>query len=307
MKKIISIFGLVGLFLLSFVVFLYLTFPYEVLKETLSVELSGKTGFNIQIGELNPRLPLGIQAIEVHIDHKDGAKGLHFNKVIADVSILSLFVGSISTELELDSGGGQLDLETDISISDLIAGTPFPNDVTLEAQRFPIDDLISFALNNADDGSNTMVGLLKNIGLSAKLEGTAAIDLNKSNPTQSSGAINLKFNDALLILSNPMVGLEDQEFKKAEIRAKVESGRVVIDKTSQFISNDLDIGLGGRVDLKSNLAQSQLNVEASIKLGGEIQKVFGWVIGSATKDPSRDSECTIRINGLMSRPNTTIF
>jgi len=152
-----------------------------------------------------------------------------------------------------------------------------------------------------------MVGLLKNIGLSAKLDGTAAIDLNKNNPTQSSGAINLKLNDALLILSNPMVGLEDQAFKKAEIRAKVESGRVVIDKTSQFISNDLDIGFGGRVDLKSNLAQSQLNLEASIKLGGEIQKVFGWVIGSATKDPARDSECTIRVNGLMSQPNTTIF
>jgi hypothetical protein len=42
MKRFVKILGLLALFVASFIVFAYLTFPYEVLKESLATQLSEK-------------------------------------------------------------------------------------------------------------------------------------------------------------------------------------------------------------------------------------------------------------------------
>jgi type II secretion system protein N len=307
MKKPLEILSLLGLFLFSFVLFLYLTFPYEVLKETISVELSGATGYSVRIGELSPRLPLGAEVKDVAIEIDDSAGGLKFSSISADISLFSLLIGNIAPEMEIESGGGKLKLESELSVFDLIGGNFFPTSVSIEAKKFPVDDLITFTLNSGDPSSNPMIGLLSNIGLKAKLNGNIDFELNSKNLTRSKGAVNLNLSDAKLILSHPMVGLADQKFKRAKIMASVESGKIQIDKTSKFVSNDLDIGLSGKVDLQSRIQQSRLNLEVAIKVGGEIQKVFGWIIGSATKDPARDSQCKIRVKGLLSQPNTAIF
>ena len=54
MKRTLRIFGLIGLFFVSFLVFLFLTFPYEVLKETVAAEVSKATGYLVRIGDLGP-------------------------------------------------------------------------------------------------------------------------------------------------------------------------------------------------------------------------------------------------------------
>ena len=49
------------LFGFSFTLFLYLTFPYEVLKEAVAAQISKATGYNVQIGDMSVALPLGIK------------------------------------------------------------------------------------------------------------------------------------------------------------------------------------------------------------------------------------------------------
>jgi type II secretion system protein N len=307
MKKYLEVIILIGLFVVSFIFFLFLTFPYEVLKETVAAELSTATGYNIQIGELGPRIPLGVEAGKVTVDLPDGSRGLSFSRISADVSLLSLLIGSIAPEIELQIGLGTLRFQTEVGVASVLGGAQLPDTVELDAKDFPLNDFVGFGINMADPSSNPMLGLLANIGMKAKLNGNIEMDLDADKPTQSSGFVNLRLTDALLILSHPMVGLADQRFKKALFKAKVESGTVVFDKTSGLLSDELDIGFGGKIGLQSRLESSQLNLEISIKLAGEIQKVFGWIIGSSTNNPSRDSQCVVRVNGPMGQPNMAVF
>src|SRR5690606_32154325 len=127
LKKYLETIVLSGLFLVCFVFFLFLTFPYEVLKETIAAEISSASGYNIQIGELGPRLPLGVEVGKVSVDLPDGSRGLHFNRITADLSILSLLIGSIAPELRVTIGQGTLNFKSDISVFDAIGGAQLPN------------------------------------------------------------------------------------------------------------------------------------------------------------------------------------
>ncbi len=236
MKKPLEILSLVGLFLFSFVLFLYLTFPYEVLTEKVSVELSGATGYSVRIGGISPRLPIGAEIKDIKIESKDGSSRLHFTNVEADIGLFSLLLGQISPKVEIKSGGGVINVEMDLGILDLLNRSHFPKYVSLDAKKFPLADLIRFGLGTMDASSNPIAGLLSNIGLIAKLNGKVEFDLDSKKPTQSVGEVNLNLTDALLVLSHPMVGLEDQKFNKAKIQAKVENGKVHIKKTSMFVS-----------------------------------------------------------------------
>lgn len=308
-KKAVLIGGLILLFLFSFVFFLYLTFPYEVLKESLAAQVSGATGYSIQIGELGPRIPLGIKAKSVRIESPSGASAIKLDRVTVAIGILPLLIGRLSVDTEVENGAGSLELGLRFGLLGLMKGAPLPRHVTLSAISFPIDDFTRFGLASAGGGgANPMLStMLATIGMNGKLNGVIDFALDADDATQSKGQAELKINGAALTFSDATIGLPDQIFTKALIKAKMDSGTLVIDNTSGFVAEELEISLDGKVSVKAVPTASQLNMKVGFKLHKGLKEKFGFLIDAILGRASADGQLTMQILGTLAEPAVSTF
>jgi len=296
------------LFGLSFMLFLFLTFPYEVLKEAVAAQISKATGYNVQIGDMSAALPLGVKAEDIRVDSPNGSASLEIKGLKARVSVLGLFAGQLG--LSLDASAGNLSVSVNFSIFDLVGGNPAPKRLNIEAKNFPLDGLVSFALNLAASSptANPMVApLLSAVGLSALLNGSADFKLDAKNPIQSTGNADLHLTNAVLKLSHPSLGLPDQVFKKALIKAKVENGSVVIDRSSGFIAEELELLADGKVMLRSQPGASQLDMKIIFRLNAGLKEKFGFLIDAMTGSATSEGRLTMQVRGSLDEPAVTTF
>lgn len=309
-KVVLQVVALIGLFLFSFVLFLFLTFPYEVLKESLAAELSQSTNLVIRIGDMSSNFPLGMTAEKVKIESPNGSASMSFKSLSVDVSVLKFLLGKVAVEVSATEGQGELEVDADFSIFDLIAGNPMPRHFSFHANKFPLDDLVGFALNTASSSptANPMVApLLSAIGVSALLNGKADFSLDAKNPTQSTGEAEISLSNAILKLSHPSLGLPDQEFKRAVIKAKVEAGSVVVEKNSGFVSDELELLTEGKVTLKQQPTASLLDVKVVFRLNKGLKEKFGFLIDAMTGSATSEGQLTMQVRGPMEAPAVTTF
>lgn len=309
-RRVLEIVGLVALFVSSFLLFLFLTFPYEVLKEYLAATLSEGTGLNVQIGEMSASLPVGLTVRKLKVESPNGGPALTLSRISVDIGILGFLMGNVSTDVEVTSGAGELALDLDFGIFDLISGVPVPKRFILKSKDFPLDEAVAFGIGSVANSpsANPMVApLLSAIGLSAKLNGTADFKLDAKNPGQSTGHAEILFKDAVLKLDHPSLGLPNQVFQQAQIKAKVENGNVVLDKSSGFVSEELELLTDGKVAIKPDALASLLDLKVVIRLNKGLKERFGFVIDAVTGNASSDGQVTMQVRGPMTAPVTTTF
>lgn len=308
MNKVKNGFLLTVLFLFSFMFFVYITFPYEILKETLSIQISKATGYSIQVDRLGPNLPLGVDIGGLKFASKDQSLGISLEEVSVNLDLLNLFVGEISSTLLIEDRSGSLYLRAGLGIGDIVSGSFVPSSYVVRADKFPVDQFVKFGLKVAGKGGNPMVApLLEAIGLKGKLNANVEFDLNSSNPAQSTGFATIDLQPAKLILSHPSLGLDDEEFRKAKIKASVASGKVTIDRSSGLISKGLDLKLRGSIDLKNKIETSLLNMNINLVLKSTLQEKFGFIIGIALNSPGRDNQMTVQMKGPVGAPRVSTF
>ncbi len=312
MKRTLHGLGLLALFLVSFVVFLFLTFPYEVLKEAIAAEVSQASGYSIRIGSMSAGFPLGINSENVRIEAPSSGSVLTLKSLDVDIGLLSLLIGNLATDVEMTAGSpaGELDLDVDFSIFDLIGGTPLPKHIALQAKNFPLDEAFAFGLGVAGNGPNAnpmLAPLLSAVGISASLNGVMDFNLNARSPTESSGHADLTLAKAVLKLSHPSLGLPDQTFKRAGFKAKVENGSVVLDKTSGLVSDELEVNMDGKITLKPNAAASLLDLKVLIKLNAGLKEKFGFIMDAVTGSATSEGQLTMQVRGPVENPAVTTF
>ncbi len=298
--------GYVVLFLVSFIFFVYFTFPYEVLKENVSAELSSATGYSIHIGKLGSKFPIGLEARDVNID-SSGASPLQISKFKVRISLLSLLIGRVSVEVEVvDKGGGTFAAEVTLSAFKLIfSQAALPSRIELESDNFSIGQWIDFALGALSKGSSVnplLAPILTKLGFIGKLKAKVEFDLDSGDPTQSNGTANIQLKDALLKLSDPAFNLPDQKFSKAGIQAKLAGGTLTLDKGSGFIAQDFSLETDGKVLLKGTLAKSTVDIAIKLSLKKALKEQFGSIL-DAILGGSRDGEISFKVSGTLSSPN----
>lgn len=309
-RVVLQVVALVALFLLSFVLFLFLTFPYEVLKESLAAEISQNTGLIVRIGDMSADFPLGMTAEKVKIESPTGTHSMSFKSLSVDVAVLKLLLGKVAVEVSATEGIGELELGADFGIFDLIANQPVPKRFRFESKNFPLDDLVGFGLNTVASSptANPMVApLISAIGVSALLNGKADFSLDGKNPAQSTGEMEISLTKAILKLSHPSLGLPDQEFKSAKIGAKVENGSVVFAKNSGFISDELELLTEGKIALKQQPLNSNLDLKVVFRLNKGLKEKFGFLIDAMTGSASSEGQLTMQLRGPMEAPAVTTF
>ena len=80
------------LFVVCFLFFVYLTFPFNILKESLVMKLNKATGLNIAVFDMSPSLLLGVEAQGVSLKTATGQE-VKFSAIEASLSTWHLFIG----------------------------------------------------------------------------------------------------------------------------------------------------------------------------------------------------------------------
>jgi len=309
-RRALQITLMVMLFFVSFNFFMLVTFPYEVLKEAVAAQLTKATGYTVRIGGMGPALPVGFAAEDIHIETQNGTASLDLKGLKVSVELLRLFTGSLGVSGQALAGKGSLNVAVSFGLIDMAKGAVAPKRLAVEAKNFPLDGIVGFALNiaaSAPDANPMVAPLLAAVGVSGQLNGTADFKLDAKNPVQSTGQADLKLIGAVLKLSHPSLGLPDQAFSKALIKAKVENGSVVIDRSSGFVAEELELLTDGKILLKPDTGSSQLDMKIMFRLNSGLKEKFGFLIDAVTGSATSEGRLTMQVRGSLDEPAVTTF
>jgi hypothetical protein len=310
LTKLNSRAGVGVIFAVSFVFFLVVTFPYEILKESISNGLSRVTGLSITMDDFGAKLPIGMQASGLSVSSQgQKAKTIKLNQLSARINPLYVLAGKLAVKVYIENPDqSAMGVFIVIPLSAVLGGgNIIPSRIELDSQNFRVDDLAAFALSAMASGSdvNPLLGpVLQGIGFSGKLDGAIDLSIDASAPQQSAGTIKIKFKDAVLKLSDPSLGLPDQRFSKAGIQAALNNGVLVIDKGAGFESDELTLSAGGSVAVKSPLSGSQLQLELLVKLQKSLAEKFGFLLDAFSGGAAKNGELRLNVKGPLSQPST---
>ena len=287
----------------SFIFFFYLTFPYEVLKETIVLKASETTGLNITIGELSPSFPMGLKSRSVGIGQGSGGK-LKLNRTDVSLGFWALFIGEARVRVALeDASHGTFDLSIGISVLDVLRGSypVWPRTIYLEARNFLFGDLVDFILKRqagSSDVNPLVQPLLESIDVDGLLNADVDLRINSSDLSGSAGTAEVRLVNAVVKSLNENLEIPDQAFTKALIKARLAKGILSVDESSGFISQDLSIGIGGRIVQKPHLARSDMDFVIPVTLGPPLQEQFGLILDTVAQRQTKGS-VEIRISGAL--------
>lgn len=307
--RTVRIIGYGALFFFSFSFFLFVTFPYEVVKETIAGQLSQATGYSIQMGDLSASIPLGLKAEQIQIEAPSGAT-LRIASAKVKIAVLKILMGKVSPSLHLRAGNGEFEVDLDFSLLDLARQVVMPRHLSFQARKFPLDDLIDFGLGVAAGGAdaNPMVApLLQVIKATATLQAKGEFDLNLKTPTDSTGFADINLTNAVLKLDHPTLGLPNQQFSKALIKAKVEGGSVVIDSSSGLTAEELEFLVNGKVSLRPDPMASMLDLNMEVKLIAGLKDKFGFLIDAVTGSATSEGKLSMQVRGPLKQPTVSMF
>ena len=295
-------------FLVSFFLFLFLTFPFEVLKETIAQKISQVSGLSVSMESLSPNLPLGINSEGVSIA-RPGGKKAKIDEIDIDFKFFALFTGNLGIGLEIEDNKGNLELDVSIPISGLLANNLLPAFLEFQTEKFNLTELIGFGLDYyANSASvNPLIGpLLKQLSLKGAVTSSVKIDLDTKDPKSSEGNANIKFSGLSMASTDKSLGIPMQKFKTAQFIAKLSAGDFKVDPRSKFVSDQLGISLSGTVGLKNPISRSNLKMDVGMDLSGEIKENIGSLIAMLllkTDSSTWNGKATMQLSGTLGIPN----
>lgn len=293
-------------FIFTFFVFLLFTFPFEILKETVSKKLSEVSGMSISMESLEPNLPIGVSVEKLQVVTTHGAK-LAFEEIDFEVGILPLFVGDISLSLTINNGKkGDLEVEASIPFMGVIGGQPFPSYVALNSQKFSFTELVSFALNSYANSPtvNPLLGpMLSQLELKGALDSNVSIELDADDPKNSDGKANIQFRGMSFVSKDAALDLPEQKFKVAQLVANMSGGKFEFDPKSKLQSDQLGLGISGSILFKNPIDRSELNLNVPLNMSGKIKENFGSLLEMLVlKVDSWDGNASFQIEGKLMSP-----
>lgn len=308
-SRLVRGFGYTALFVVSFFIFLYTTFDFNVLKEAVTASISRESGYNISIDHMSPRLPFGMYVKKVQVQSPHNAQ-LVIDHVDVGLSLSSLLIGKVAFDLELRSKkGGRFALGGSMAIADLVSGkTSLPSDVDIKAKAFPLDNMVDFMLTEyaqSPDTNPLLAPMLEQLGFRGKLNGDVDFRINTDNPTQSRGKIDIRLSDAVVILSDPGIGLSDQPLTKAEIKADMRQGQLILERGSGLRSAELVLDMNGNVSLAKVLQRSTLNLKVGLQLLESLEENLGIIL--TAMGGGGGGSVTMEITGQLGAPIVKTF
>ncbi len=311
MNRIWKISGFTALGIGSFFFFVYLMFPYNILKEALSLKVSEMSGINLSIGKLGVKLPVGVSLEDITISSQSAEK-LELRHVSANLSVLSLLIGNLTVSFNIeDQKEGTIYGKQSFSLPGLLFGHfAIPHYVYLKADNFRIGPVIGFVLavtRDSDAVSPLLKPLLESIQVGARLNSTVDLDINTNQFQKSQGEVLINLAELKIKSLTENIPIPDQTFSKAILKTTLKSGVMEVDKSSGFVSNDLTLGLSGKITQKPEFGNSMVDLKVDIDVGKGLQEHVGIIL-DAVAQKETNGKMQIKLHGtLQPSPSVTIL
>lgn len=292
------------LFVFSFILFFYISFPYTMLKEAALSEAMKQTGYDIRVRSMKPKLPLGFELEGIQVNLPSGEKGIELKAASINIGVLQLFLLKAALFVELDGlNKGHLDSQVSFAILSAINGHFIPSFIKLDSDNFPIGHLARFGMAQGQmalKDQALLADLISKFGVNGRLFGGLELNLDSSNPKASKGKMDLQIKQGVLKIDRSL-GMADQNFEKALLNARLRNGRLKFDDRSGFHTQGLKIDVSGAMTLKNQLDKSSMNVDLKVRLDKDLKDQYGFVIDTALGGSGGSLKCQIR--GTLGHPN----
>lgn len=283
--------------LVSFFFFLYVTFPYGVIKEvivdkvTRQIQESGLP-IRLSIGSLEPYWLTGVQLENVNLTNVSSQNAnLRLGSVRARLKPLSLFFGKIGLNVYMTQVGGSLDLDVALPISTLVAGAPSPSSAEVEIKSFATDPFfnhaLAYAAGSTDPAMVLVAPLLSKTSIGGQI--TGQISFSNDNPEHfgnAKGNFEISVSEGFLHIADETLKIRRQVFEKADLDLSFENNALVIGEQTRFAAQDIEIGLNGRLTLPNLSRQApQANFNLLLSMRDKIEESLGFIVPNMLRCP----------------------
>jgi type II secretion system protein N len=281
-KKVLQsiCFVLFGIFL--FLLFLYLTFPFETLKQRIIWELEAKTPFQYEIEDLHPHLLSGLAFKNVVISAAVDSKKLRV-LTIERCRITLLPIPLVWGKVSLSLWGKVLD-------------------GTLEGDFFKKGGRGELTLSGRDVNLQRVHVLreITDVEVGGMLQGRAKVAMKKGNIPEQSGSAEFVIDEAVL-RKLPLPGIAPLRAGRIQGSVDLKLGRIVI-KRLTFSGGDLNGQVVGNILLNSPVSESRINLRITIKPSSEFDSKYRLFLSLLGQEEKTMGLYTFSLRGTVRRP-----
>lgn len=255
-----------------FLTFLYVTFPYERLAEFIEAQAeaprvspSGRvvpSTMHLSIGKLGPTFFPGLRAQDVTVTMLPQRPGetsttMHIDTAVVHVSFFGLLARKANVSFALEGLGGTID--GSVSTAIVREGNPL-REVNLTLAGVRVGEIAPL---------RAMVGL----PMGGTMSGTVEIHMPDGEANQTEGAVHLTaerltLGDGHAQYMIPHFGgvtIEQIRAGRLDLNMNIRRGVATFERVGSH-SEEMDLQIDGRVQMRPNLAESTLNLGVRFRL-----------------------------------------
>ncbi|HDP25852.1 MAG TPA: type II secretion system protein GspN [Deltaproteobacteria bacterium] len=273
-KRKRSFYGIVALVVYGVVclaLFLYLRFPYDILKDTLEDSLSSAFGRDVSIGHVHPGLPFSLAVDGLRIDAVPV-----LDRIIVRPAMMGLLAGSVSLDLKanLPSGSGTGTVKTPI---------------------VGFGQTMKATLNVEDVDLAKLSGLLPpEYQPRGIITGSADIQTTTNSFERATGDIAFLWKQGGLPISIPAVPLSEIGFEVLDVQARFDRGVLSLEKAE--MTGEISGSMKGALQITQNLSRSRINFSGEVMLPESMMNLLG------TRRTSTGGPVRFSLRGSLDRP-----
>ena len=283
--KILRIIGLVAFFLFSFIVGLYVTFPWNVLKDRIAIQISEATGWGVEAESLEPSWLTGVRIEGLKLEPPEAAEPVILDEVVARARLLSFLTGGMGVSAWLPLGQGELDVTLAKGSKETL--------VRAKAVAVELGMVPGFAA-------------LTGLPLSGQLDLDADVTLDQKDVAASSGQVKLSGTDLELGEGGKVANFPVPALRLGNLdwEMDIEKGKIELPQ-QQMRGGDVDLDVEGTIDLATPIERTTLNLNVSFRPTPEYLEENGLIkalLNNINRAKGSDGFYTYAITGSVKHP-----
>lgn len=281
------------LFVMSFLLFLYWMFPYDVVKDRVTGILESQFGGGVEVdmAAFAPYWFTGIDISKLSVRRPGGEELLSCKRLRARASIVSLLVGSPSVSFDAQIGKGE--------ISGSVAKSEDMMAIDVEMSDI---DLASLKLISASTG----------LAVSSQIDGEISLRVDQQRPIRSTGRVELQLRELKTAASELKVagtGFELPEVvfskgREGSIKLEVSKGTIGVESV-KFAGGDLGIDLKGKIFLSSKVENYRFNLSGAFTVSPKLAEALPFLF-IVEQQKQQDGSYPLTIAGRLAKPSIKV-
>ncbi len=283
--KILRYVGYVLFALVSLVVSLYLTFPWNHAKEFLLSQVNQSTGMKLTVDTLEPAPLTGVRAKGVKLETKPGAEPLALAQLEVKAHVFQLLKGNKGGTVQFPIAQGTVDADV----------TQTAEGLEIKARIENIELALLPAIADA-------IGL----PLSGVISLEADLFVSSKDPSETRGNLALQGKGLELLAGGKVGGFPVPELAIGDFDWKVpiDKGRAKLDKQT-IRGENVEVMVDGEIVVLNPPSRSNLNLNVSFRPTEAFLKkepLLGALLNNINQAKGADGFYTYAVSGALTQP-----